>query len=535
VAAGSFSFIGIVTITLFLAIDTFVTRQFKTFHDNRVEQSWIRIESIVSREILQMGGFANLLANDLDLKNSAYYFIYLEGEQRHPQEAIDRIANAFDLESVALFQPNGDLVAENGPVTGNLSRRLVDRSSPNATGVYSGLVQYNKNVWLMAVIDIKRNGNTLVRLQIGRRLIQVLDQFFNATSETKVRLGHQDGAAAGAVRRNLKTVSGTNVGLDIWIPDTVGFVLDETNTILLRTLGAFGLFLTGAIFVLLRWQLQPVRELTQATTEVGRGNFDHSVVVKGRGEVADLARAFNRMAEDLTKLQVLERQLQHKEQLTAIGRVAAKVAHDINNPLTVIRNVALLMRRGVGDINENAEDLDRIVHHSNRSISIVENLLNYGRPVLPRMEKRKLQPLCCNIIKRWQSVADRQQVNIDWGLNNSSIWVNVDPYQIEQLLNNILDNAAESCPGGEIGVSISHREKMAAIVITDEGQGFTKEIHKHLFEPFFTTKDGGTGLGLASALSIAKAHRGDIEIGLGSPGKITILIPVLPVSISIVA
>jgi signal transduction histidine kinase len=520
VAIGSFGFIGIVTITLFLAIDHFVTGQFETFRAERVDQAWSQIESIIQREKVQLAGFARLLANDIELGNSAYYHLFLEGEQTHPQEAVDRIARAFDLGFAVLLEPNGNIVASSG----HFRRGLLTAIYPAPMSVSAYLVHRDKEVWFTAAAPIRRAGDILVHLRIGRRFPQVIDRVFNMAGGVRVRVSDGVRPPQGAVRRELKLPDGQVLALDIRVPNTVAAVLEETKTILIYILGGFGLFLTAAIFSLLRWQLLPVRELTLAAAAVGRGDFDRSVTVKGTGEVAELSRAFNAMAGDLRNLRELERQLRHKEQLSAIGRVAARVAHDVNNPLTVIRNAAILMRREMDDGNPLADDLDRIVHHSNRSIAIVENLLHYGRPVVPRTSLLDLDRLCADIIQRWGGHGcGSPPVRLGSVGRRLPVWA--DPFQVEQLMVNLLDNARESNPSGPIRVKLDCRGSDAVIEIIDAGSGFSDEARRHLFEPFFTTKDGGTGLGLASALAIARAHKGDIEIGTGAHGRIIVRLP----------
>jgi signal transduction histidine kinase len=524
VAIGSFGFIGIVTITLFLAIDHFVTNQFETFRAERIDQAWSQIENIIRREKSQLAGFARLLTNDIDLKNSAYYFLFLEGEKTHPQAAIDRIARAFDLESVALWEPDGTFIVRSAKLANSLSAAPIDISAGNRQDVSANLVKRGNVYWFAASAIIRRDGNDLVRLQIGRRFEQVIDRVFNAANEVVVRVSAGAEPPEGAVRRSLKISNNDMIALDIRVPNTVAAALEGTKAILFWTLGGFGLFLTVAIFSLLRWQLKPVRELTLAAAAVGRGNFDRSVEVKGAGELAELSHAFNTMASDLRKLRDLESQLRHKEQLSAIGRVAAKVAHDINNPLTVIRNAATLMRRDMEDNDPDSDDLDRIIHHCNRSIAIVQDLLHYGRPVVPRLKSMDFNSLCADIVSRW-CARDSNLPRIRIKRARHPLIVLADSFQIEQLLNNLLDNAHEANPLGDIKVALSENGSYAFLQVIDAGSGFSEEARRHLFEPFFTTKNSGTGLGLASALSIARAHKGDIEIGVGDLGKITVRFP----------
>jgi signal transduction histidine kinase len=239
--------------------------------------------------------------------------------------------------------------------------------------------------------------------------------------------------------------------------------------------------------------------------------------------VFELKTANNSMTSDLAKLRRKEQQWRHEKQLSVIGQVAARVAHDINNPLTVIRNtVRLMQRRTPAGDTQAADDLALVHHHCERAIRIVENLLHYGRPVKVRLSRLDLVDFCSERATEWSK---RSGATVRFEADHRPLWVDADPFQLEQLLENLLDNARQAAPDATITLTCGRRGSLIYLSIADGGPGFSDEARAHLFEPFFTTKDGGSGLGLANSLSIARAHGGTIEIGGQQRGEVILLLP----------
>ena len=234
-----------------------------------------------------------------------------------------------------------------------------------------------------------------------------------------------------------------------------------------------------------------------------------------------LVDAFNRMSDDLKRLRRLEREAQHREQLSAIGRVAARVAHDLNNPLTVISNVAHLVAAREDIDSQLRADMQLVLHHCKRSIATIEALLAYGRPIRLKPQEIDLGALCEGIARRWAGrYAD---VRLTFSGAPLPLPVSADPYRVEQMLDNLLDNARSF--GGKVEVAVGRKDERAFVRVADDGPGFSAEAHEHLFEPFFTTRTGGTGLGLASCLAIARAHGGDLDVDAGPPAALTVWLP----------
>jgi signal transduction histidine kinase len=272
-------------------------------------------------------------------------------------------------------------------------------------------------------------------------------------------------------------------------------------------------------------QLRPLGRLTQAVAGVGRGEFAPLPEPAGEDEIARLLRAYNAMTADLAKLRDLERRVQQQERLSAIGRMATRVAHDMNNPLAVIRGIAELMaRQSARDGDRQArEDADLLLHHVQRCRRTVEQLLAYGRPVRLAAEPHDLNRLCAAMTDRWSRQNTRREVAFQAA--GAPLPANVDPDQLERVMDNLLDNARDAAEG-PIRVNLREEGGWAEIRVRDDGPGFPPEARAHLFEPFHTTKRGGSGLGLASCLAIVEAHGGGMALGEGPGGEVVVRLPV---------
>ena len=252
---------------------------------------------------------------------------------------------------------------------------------------------------------------------------------------------------------------------------------------------------------------RPIARLEAGAARLAKGDLDTRIELDTPDEFGNLARQFNVMTAALKEHQ---EKLVQSEKLAGIGRLAAGVAHEINNPLGVILGFArVLQRKADGAL---AEDLKIIEDETRRCQEIVEELLDLSRPLKVEGEQVDLRGLCVEVAARQQDVA-RARIVVQ-----GEATVRGHGAKLRQVLTNLIRNAAEaSGPDGEVQVSISGGPRGGAEVkVADSGPGLTDELRAHLFEPFFTTKASGTGLGLAVSQAIAQAHGGSIEAGAGA-------------------
>ncbi|MFP5399026.1 MAG: HAMP domain-containing protein, partial [Gammaproteobacteria bacterium] len=386
-------------VMLFAAIDHFVRLQFTALQQQRVAQQAQELDAFLDNERHQFTRLVEFVAADSDLIHATQYHLFLRGEDKALRADVQRVARTFQLELVAIRDQGDEVVlsvARDAAASMNFDRvRFPDDAANQAVAVWDGT-----GVWLVATAPLSLPGRHEVTVRIARRLSGLLAGVVGGRDSAPPRV-LAAGSAPGGVAVRMHDVAGRPIVLELATHDDVGQAIDAVMRILgvlvLLTATSLGLALTW----FLRRELAPLHALTGAAAAVGRGDFTHSVQVTGEGEVARLARVFNRMVQDLRRLHKLEQSARHKEQLAAIGRLATRVAHDINNPLTVIKNSSRLAARAAEMPDALREDLALIAHNCDRCIGIVESLLRFGRPVQLRRRRLDLAQLCAEAAARF--------------------------------------------------------------------------------------------------------------------------------------
>ena len=209
--------------------------------------------------------------------------------------------------------------------------------------------------------------------------------------------------------------------------------------------------------------------------------------------------------------------LERHEKLAALGTLAAGVAHEIRNPLTAMKLRLRSIERALSHESSGLEDAQVITQEIQRLERIVSDFLQFARPSAPRVQTVPVMQLFDQVRKLMGPQLEKAgiQLRIE---SKPELQVMADPNQIEQVLINLIQNAAESMSaGGSItlraGTAQSTRggAPQTVLEIVDTGKGITPEIAKRLFDPFFSTKEGGTGLGLSIAARIVEKHGGLLQ------------------------
>jgi signal transduction histidine kinase/FixJ family two-component response regulator len=222
----------------------------------------------------------------------------------------------------------------------------------------------------------------------------------------------------------------------------------------------------------------------------------------------------------LRQLASSQARLMESERINALGRVAASVAHEINNPLTGILGSAQMLEASKLT-KEQAEDVACILEQTERCRRIVEDLLTFGRGTPPALKPESVVSLVESSLRliRWD-IADRVAIVREF---TDSPLVLADALQIKQVLINFVRNAlqaVDSTPAPRLTLRVKPDGDMVRIEVTDNGRGFDAAVKKRLFKPFFTTKPPGqgSGLGLSVCADIAAAHGGKVE-AFSRPGE----------------
>lgn len=218
---------------------------------------------------------------------------------------------------------------------------------------------------------------------------------------------------------------------------------------------------------------------------------------------------------DITEEKHLLGQLLHAEKLSAVGKLSASIAHEINNPLFGIRNVlARLQEKGELD-EDNLEFSELAIQECDRIKGLIKDLQDFNRPTSGIMTTMNLHKAIDNmlLLSKKEMETKKIQVRKNYADGLQDIMAIAD--QVKQVLLNLFNNAMEAIgQAGTITITTRKTGKMATIEVTDTGSGIQPEVLNHIFEPFFSTKPGvkGTGLGLSVTYGIIKRHGGDIKV-----------------------
>lgn len=248
---------------------------------------------------------------------------------------------------------------------------------------------------------------------------------------------------------------------------------------------------------------RPVARLQEGAERIAGGDLETRITIDRDDEFGALARQFNAMTAALKEHQ---ESLVRNEKLAGLGRLAAGVAHEINNPLGVILGYTRILARKA-DAALGA-DLAVIEEETLRCKEIVEGLLDLARPPRTDVQAVDLRELCDDVAARLaesgQSGAARVEVAGDGTVDG-------DPSRIRQVVLNLVKNGMEAAGDeGHVGVRIAESGNGLDVRVCDDGPGIDAAASERLFEPFFTTKPRGAGLGLAVSQAIARAHGGEI-------------------------
>jgi PAS domain S-box-containing protein len=274
-----------------------------------------------------------------------------------------------------------------------------------------------------------------------------------------------------------------------------------------------------------------MRELEHDTHKRGRMvvNLDAYPLRDSRGDLQGAVLVI----EDVTRRVALERQARQAEKLSALGTLAAGIAHEINNPLGVITSrveVAMLEAEGSDIPKRLLEDLRVIDRHAHRAARIAQGLLSFSRHTAWQFVPVDVNQLVEEVLLLIDKQLQKERMVLQRRLAPGLPRVMGSPNHLEQVLLNLLTNAREAMTAGG-SILVESRESAGGqevqIVIADTGPGLQADVVARIFDPFFTTKKDGTGLGLSISYGIVKDHGGTLDVAseVGKGATFTITLP----------
>ena len=303
---------------------------------------------------------------------------------------------------------------------------------------------------------------------------------------------------------------------------------------------------------------RPVRELAYMAKRVATGERGITTKVGSQDEIGELAAEFNFMSVALAKqdeeIQELNRGLEQKvlerteelaeknrilvdtqqelvrvEKLAAIGELAAGVAHEINNPMAIIRGNTELIQETLPKDAPVQEELEIITRQLSRVELIVANLLRFARTERKQQGKAAINRILAEILSQIEHQVSLADINVITSLDPAAPEVSGAADQLQQVFTNIIINAVQAMPaGGTLSVTTSSdpARDVCEVTIGDTGVGISPQNLEQIFNPFFTTRANGTGLGLSVSYSIIKDHGGEL-VAESTPGQGTMFRVVL--------
>ena len=311
---------------------------------------------------------------------------------------------------------------------------------------------------------------------------------------------------------------------------------------------------------------RPLKELQDGTKRLSEGALGHQIELHSKDQIGDLAESFNvmslqlqaaneqlvswgrtleeRVEQKTSELRRAHDEVLHVETMASVGKMAAVVAHEINNPLSGILTYSKLLKKWVdkdqvgGEKKQEAQQcLDLISSESRRCGELVRNLLTFSRQSPMNVQSTDINRVveqCTMLLRPNLKIA---AIDLHCTLADGLPRLHCDPSQIEQVLLAVIVNAADAMPkGGNLWIDsrLSDDGSRVALTVRDDGSGIPPEVMPKIFEPFVTTKENGhgTGLGLAVSRGIVERHSGKIsvesEVGKGTTVTITLPVPDRP-------
>jgi len=237
------------------------------------------------------------------------------------------------------------------------------------------------------------------------------------------------------------------------------------------------------------------------------------------------------LLSDVTELKAMEKEMRQNERLAAVGRMAAGVAHEVRNPLSSVKGLALLLRDKFASSSRESEMATLLVQEVERMNRTISELLSFARPASLALAPVHLEELLRQAARLIDADAASDGISITLTLEEGLPAVMADRDRLNQVFINIMLNGVQSMDqGGELRVAARGAAggRSVEVIIEDTGSGMDPETMEQVFYPYFTTREDGTGIGLAISQKIISDHGGSIRME-SEPGRgtrVTIELPV---------
>jgi two-component system NtrC family sensor kinase len=479
---------------------------------------------------------ANQLSKSI---TSATWHAMLADDRGSAYQIMRTIAEKQGIDRIRMFNSEGQLTFSTDEAE---SRTMALAPSENCRSCHQLRRQAGEPKLKQAALG---DGVRIVQSADGRRSLNVAATIYNEKSCSQ--------AECHAHPEKIKVLGILDVALrlDVLDQEAAQMQMNVGFTAVLQIL------LAGSMIVLLirRFVGVPIRDLIAGTKSVAKMDLDKPISIRYKSrDLEDLEDSFNtmrerlrtalgelneaanlleaRVAERTEQLKAAHQKLLHNDRLASLGQLAASVAHEINNPISGVLNLSMLLERIMkeGKVPPGREEecrkyLARISQETARVGRIVCDLLAFSRRSKPHRSAADLNQLVKTTVSLVGHKLKLNETRVELLLTPGLPAVNCDGSQIQQVILNLVLNAAEATHSRE-GGSVAVQTQLAAdarcieLRVRDNGEGIAPENLRKVFDPFFTTKSEGkgVGLGLAVVYGIVQAHDGDIDVK-SKPGE----------------
>lgn len=487
---------------------------------------------------------AQMVHRDSDIIKRSIYFDMLENRKDDIYRIINTIGNEPSVERIRIYNDVG--VISYSTDSTEIGQKI-DLAAPTCRVCHS-----SKNPQTEA--DLGRRYR-IFRSREGTRIMGMINPIYNQA---------QCAAPGCHAPPDQKKILGV-LDLQVSLANVDRNIAANKRRIVLYAIAIFLFILLPSALFLQTMVYKPIRSLIKGTAEVAHGNLDYRIAPQGKNEIALLAYSFNRMTANLKRAQeeltawsqTLEKRVEEKarelkraqdyliqvEKMASLGKLAATVAHELNNPLAGVLTYIKLFEKQIqkSELPDEKkrtiqESLDIVEEEIKRCGNIVSNLLVFSRAESARFEKKTLKDINSIIEKSLILLQPKiKDANVrlvkQYGYEGCPVECN--EAQIKQAMVALLVNAIEAMPnGGTLTVSTHclKAEDAVEIRVSDTGPGIPEDVLPHIFEPFFSTKQkegAGAGLGLSVVYGIVQRHGGEIKVDT-KPGAGTTFVIKIP-------
>ncbi len=478
-------------------------------------------------------------ADQLSRSISAATWQMMLADRRDAAYSVMRtIALKQGIDRIRMFNKDGELMFS----TAAEERTLVDKRAEVCNPCHASSQPLVK-------VDVPNRARTF-RDTDGKRKLAMITPIYNEPACS--------GAPCHAHPAAVSVLGVLDLGINLMRVD------QEIASVRARTLG-LGLvevILIGVLIVFFTRHFveKPILQLIDGTRAISEMKLDQPITIRSSVELEQLSHSLNVMRERLqaaiaekaeftqrleskveertAQLRAAQQKLLQTDRLASLGQLAASVAHEINNPISGVLNLSMLMQRILTDdgipqdrVAEFRRYLGQIASETSRVGRIVSDLLSFSRRSRPQSSEADLNSLVTTTASLVAHQLDLAGVAIDLDLAEGLPSVRCDPSQIQQVVINLVLNGAEAIKGGGRVTVRTHAAadgRAVVLEVADTGSGIAPELVSKIFDPFFTTKEEGkgVGLGLAVVYGIVSAHSGEIEVatrlGEGSTFRVTL-------------